>query len=149
MYKLNIELDAQNDLKSMVGKNENDKKYAMHLLALLSELKADQNLLSSMLDHKYENKSFNVSKFQAFWRDRDVWRLKIFEWDFTRNVKRTIPYRVIYAYDIKCVTFRILAVVHRDFNYEDDHPITQRILKAYSQLGLSVSKSYMYGKYKH
>lgn len=149
MYKLNIEHDAQQDLKSMVANGMDEKQYAMNIAALLSEMKADQGLLGSLLDHNFENVIFNVSKFQAFWRDRDVWRLKLFEWDFTQKIKYTIPYRVIYAYDFKCLTFRILAVVHRDFNYENDHPITKRILNAYSELGLQISKSYSSGKYKH
>lgn len=148
MYKLYIELDAQNDLRFMVESGGDNRRYAAAILALLSELKGDQALLGSLLDHKFENDSFNVSRFESIWRDRDVWRLKVFEWNLSQTRRNAIPYRIIYAYDFKCLSFRILAVVHRDFEYENDHPVTQRVLKAYSELGLPVIKTF-HGKYKH
>lgn len=149
MYKLNIEHDAQTDLKSMVDKGGNEKKFAINILAFLSEMKADQALLGSLLDHRFENNKFNVNRFQTFWRSHDVWRLKMFEWDLSQTKKCAIPYRIIYAYDVKCSTFRILAVVNRaQFNYEDNHPTTQRVLRAYSELGLPIHK-YTPGKHKH
>lgn len=155
MYKLNIEHDAQNDLTLMLSKGGEDKKFASIILAFLSQLKADQVLLGELLTHKFENKKFNVSRFQSIWRDRDVWRLKTFEWNLSQNNKTVIPYRIIYAYDSKCLTFRILAVAYRrhgdprSYDYEHNHPITQRILNAYNELGLPVFKSSFSGKYKH
>jgi hypothetical protein len=149
MYKLNIEHDAQTDLKSMIDRGGNERECATNILALLSEMKANQALLGSLLDHGFENNIFNVNRFQTFWRSHDVWRLKMFEWDFSRTKKNAIPYRIIYAYDVKCSTFRILAVVNRNlFNYEDNHPTTQRVLSAYSELGLPIHK-FTLGKHKH
>ena len=148
MYKLYIERDAQNDLGSMMESGGDNRRFAAKMLALLSELKNDQALLGKLLDHKFENDSFNVSRFESIWRGRDVWRLKVFEWNLSNARKNVIPYRIIYAYDLKCLSFRILAVVHRDFEYENDHPVTQRVLKAYSELGLPVFKTF-HGKYKH
>lgn len=155
MYKLNIEHDAQNDLTLMLANGGEDKEFAVFILAFLSELKTDQALLGKLLTHKFENCQFNISRFQSIWRDRDVWRLKTFEWDLSLTIKTAIPYRIIYAYDSKCLTFRILAVAYRrhndprSYDYESNHPITQRILKAYNELGLAVLKSSFSGKYKH
>ncbi|BBI99195.1 hypothetical protein FGKAn22_08880 [Ferrigenium kumadai] len=155
VYKLSIEHDAQNDLALMVEQGGQSRKFAAILLAFLQQLKADQSLLGELLTHEYENKSFNVSRFQSIWRDRDVWRLKTFEWDISQTNKTVIPYRIIYAYDSKCTAFRVLAIVYRrhndprSYDYEHDHPITQRILKAYNELGLPVFKSHYVGKYKH
>lgn len=132
----------------MVESGGDSRKCAAAILALLSELKGDQALLGSLLDHKFENNSFNVSRFESIWRDRDVWRLKVFEWNLSQTKKYVIPYRIIYAYDYKCLSFRVLAVVHRGFEYANDHPVTQRVLKAYGELGLSVIKTF-HGKYKH
>lgn len=148
MYKIYIEIDAQSDLRLMVESGGGKRRYAAAILALLSELKGDQALLGSLLDHKFENDSFNVSRFESIWRDRDVWRLKVFEWNLSQTRKNVIPYRIIYAYDYKCLSFRVLAVVHRDFEYANDHPVTQRVLKAYGELGLTVTKTF-HGKYKH
>lgn len=155
MYKLTIEHDAQGDLNLMLGKGGEEKKFATIILAFLSQLKADQALLGELLTHKFENDKFNVSRFQSIWGDRDVWRLKTFEWNPSHNHKFVIPYRIIYAYDSKSLTFRVLAVAYRrhndprSYNYEPSHPITQRILKAYGDFGLPVFKSSFSGKYKH
>lgn len=59
----------------------------------------------------------------------DLWRLKI--WDLEKG---RFNYRIIYAYQISNHCFHMLAVVHRDFNYEPNHPITKRILNDYSEL---------------
>lgn len=149
MYKLNIEHDAQDDLKSMLERGGDEKRFALFILSLLSEMKADQAILGSLLDHEFENKNFNVNRFQAFWPDRNVWRLKVFEWNLSQTKKITIPYRIIYAYDSECLSFRILAVVHRNFDYANDHSITQRVHKAYVELGLPIYKYTHGGSYRH
>uniref|UniRef100_E6QX21 Addiction module toxin RelE n=1 Tax=mine drainage metagenome TaxID=410659 RepID=E6QX21_9ZZZZ len=52
--------------------------------------------------------------------------------------KGSLRYRIVYAYEPGTLQFHVLAIVHRDFNYETDHEITQRIRKAYNELGLSI-----------
>lgn len=139
MYKLKIESEAQADLQQMIMVGGEIKEYAVMILTFLDELSKDQLWLDSLLDHRFENHHFNVSKYLEFKKSHDIWRIKVFEWDVALVNKRPIPYRIIYAYDLTCATFRVLAIVSRDiFNYEIDNPITQRILKQYSNLGLKV-----------
>ncbi len=77
---------------------------------------------------------YHVSKWQAFWRiGYDLWRLKIWT-----EPKGSLGYRIVYAYEPRSLQYHVLAIVHRDFNYERDHAITQRILKAYKDLGLTI-----------
>lgn len=148
MYNLIIELEAKDDIRTLLATGHQNRQCATRILAFLEQLKADQKLLSSLLDHGFDNKDFNVSRIESIWQSRDVWRLKIFEWDLSKNKKYTIPYRIIYAYDLKLLTFRILAVAHRSFNYEANHPITQRVIRTYDNLGLQMVKTY-HGSYKH
>ena len=51
MYKLNIEFDAQNDLLAMRKGVGESGRYASFILALLQEIKGNQVLLGSLLDH--------------------------------------------------------------------------------------------------
>ncbi|WP_176969757.1 type II toxin-antitoxin system RelE/ParE family toxin [Nitrosomonas sp. Nm33] len=148
MYKLDIGPEAQNDLKALLQESNKSRQCATRILTVLQELEENQKLLGYLLDHGFKNKDFNVSRVVSIWRYRDVWRLKIFGWDFSSNKENTLPYRVIYAYDWKSLTFIILAVVHRSFNYDANHPITQRIIKAYDELGMQVLTT-CHRPYKH
>lgn len=145
MYKLTIESGAQEDINNMLSGGGIARQSAAIVLALLQELKQDQARLGSMLDHGFNDNEIDVSKIVSVWREYDIWRLKVFESDLSRAKSHPIPYRIIYAYDIPCLTFRVLAVVPRppegDFDYEQNHPITIRILKDYEFLGLEVRRT--------
>jgi hypothetical protein len=143
VYKLKIEFDAQADLKKMIEAGGDEKEYAVMLLAFLDELSKDQRWLDFLLVHRFENDHFNISKYVEFKESHDIWRIKVFEWDASLVNKWPIPYRIIYAYDSPCSTFRILAIVNRNtFDYENDNPITQRVLKQYGELGLKIHNSF-------
>lgn len=103
---------------------------AAKMLELARELRANPPLLANLLEHGRSTQEIDVSKFQMFWRQgKDLWRLKL--WDLEDAGLR---YRIIYAYEISTHCFHILAVVHRDFDYERTHPVTQRILNDYANL---------------
>jgi len=101
---------------------------AARIVSLIQQLNADPTALGKLLDHgfgKFRTEDIDVSKFLKFWnKGKDLWRLKVWELE-----DQGFAYRVLYAYVPATHRFHILAVVHRDFNYDSSHPITQRILK--------------------
>ena len=113
-----------------------DKFAAGKVLALLQQAKADPAIIDSLLDHDFgtdHTAAYHVSRWQEFWNvGYNLWRLKI--WIAPRG---SLRYRIVYAYEPRCLHFYVLAVVHRDFDYKRDHEITIRILKAYKDLGLT------------
>lgn len=129
MYKLAVHTSAASDIEALANQPAT-RPVAAKMLELARELRANPRLLANLLDHGYSTQEIDVSKFQMFWRQgKDLWRLKL--WDLEDAGLR---YRIIYAYDKSSQRFHILAVVHRDFDYEPAHPVTQRILADYAQL---------------
>lgn len=137
MFRLIIHKPAAEDIVKLVSSGEEGKVYGARIAAFLQELKVRQDWLKELLSQKFQNEEFNVDKYLEFWdAGLDMWRLALFEFDFTRQKKWQMPYRILYAYDQPCLTFRILGVVSRDFNYESDHEFTQRIRRTYDELAL-------------
>lgn len=101
---------------------------AAKIVAMLELIRDDQSLLSSLTDNDFgrdQTAEIHVSKWQAFWtKNIDLWRFKI--WDLE---KVGLQYRVIYFYHVREHCYYVLAIVHRDFNYDPQHPITKRILR--------------------
>lgn len=99
----------------------------------MEELKGDPDLLDRLTQHDYgahQSADFHVSKWQAQWRQgRDLWRLKI--WDLEDQGLR---YRVVYAFMPQKQHYHILAIAPREFDYDSNHPISRRILRAYTSL---------------
>ena len=110
------------------------------ILALLEQLKNDSELIDKLLDHDFEENhgiKFNVSKYQEFWQaGYDIWRLRALD-----GGSAALPYRIIYAYDVKGPGFCVLAIVNRSFNYDSSHAITKRIRSTYENLGLPVYRA--------
>jgi hypothetical protein len=108
-------------------------KLAVRLGVLLQELIADDALLPMLTTHDFgsdRQAAFHVSRWQEHWRrGKDLWRLKFWELE-----DQGIPYRVIYALKRGTGNHYVLAIVGRDFNYDRNHLITQRILRAYDDL---------------
>lgn len=131
---LTIHPDAADDLRQLMAK---DRFAGGKVLALLQQAKRDPSIIDSLLDHDFgaeHTAPYHVSKWQEFWRiGYDLWRLKIWT-----EPKGSLRYRIVYAYEPRTLQYHVLAIVHRDFNYERDHEITQRILKAYKDLGLTI-----------
>lgn len=132
MYSLSIHPHAANDLRDLMNK---DRAGAGRILALLEQIKSDQRLLDKLTDHDFKADYFHVSRYQAFYRKGiNLWRLKI--WDLGDKV---LPYRVIYAFEpVSAVNrtpkYHVLGVVPRGFNYDTEHPLTQRIVADYDAL---------------
>ena len=131
---LTIHPDAADDLRQLMV---NDRFAAGRVTALLQQAKHDPKIIDSLLDHDFGadyTATYHVSKWNEFWNvGFNIWRLKIWA-----EPKGSLPYRIVYAYEPKSLQYYVLAVVHRDFNYKRDHAITNRIIKAYKDLGIIV-----------
>ena len=136
MLKLSTHPDAQGDIEGLWA---TAPKAAARILALIEQLKADPRLLDVLTIHNFgadRTEAIAVSKVVSQWsgtgrRDgRDLWRLKL--WDLERQ---QLPYRVIYAYEIRRLRYHVLGVINRkDYNYEPEHPFTKRVLRAYDDV---------------
>lgn len=113
---------------------ERDVNGISKVLSLLSELKADPELIDCLniqgRDLEFADGGHgNVLRVQSVKRIADVWRLKCWDSD-----DALMPYRVIYAFFPagqyrKVPEVFVLAVVDRSqYNYEPHHAITQRVL---------------------
>lgn len=113
-----------------------DRFAAGKVVALLQQAKADPAIITSLLDHGFgadHAAAYHVSKWFEFWNaGYNLWRLKIWT-----EPKGSLRYRIVYAYEPQSLHYHVLAVVHRDFDYQRDHEITRRILKTYEALGLT------------
>jgi hypothetical protein len=131
---LTIHPDAANDLRQLMVK---DRFAAGKVTALLQQAKQDPKIIDSLLDHDFGadySATYHVSKWYEFWNvGFNIWRLKIWT-----EPKGSLRYRIVYAYEPKSLQYYVLAVVHRDFDYKPDHAITNRIIKAYKDLGITI-----------
>lgn len=131
-----LDKDAQSDLEDLRRCNAKDFNL---IVVLLREIKQDKTLLSKLTDDGLwdaPSASFDVTQFQHFFKKGyDIWRLKI----VTIN-HRSIPYRIIYAYDRVKFDFHVLAIMPRSVNYESDSSFTQRLRDAYNRIGLTISR---------
>jgi hypothetical protein len=103
------------------------------ILALLEQLEGDPDILDRLTQHDfgaYRTEDFHISKWYQLWNQgNDIWRLKL--WDLE---DKGLRYRVIYAFMPRQQNYHILAIAPREFNYDPEHPITKRILRAYQDL---------------
>ena len=134
MPTLTIHPDAADDIRQLML---NDRFAAGKVVALLQQAKHDPKIIASLLDHDFgadHTTAYHVSKWYEFWNaGLNIWRLKIW-----LEPQGSLRYRIVYAYEPKSLQYYVLAVVHRDFDYKRDHEITNRILKAYKDLGIII-----------
>ena len=131
---LTLHPDAADDLRRLM---ESDRFAAGKVAALLQQAKHDPKIIDTLLDHDFgagHSAGYHVSKWCEFWNvGYNLWRLKIWI-----EPNGSLRYRIVYAYEPKSLQYHVLAIVHRNFDYETDHEITRRILKAYRELGLTI-----------
>jgi len=122
--------DAEADLAQLA---QSEPQLAARLYVLLKEVQADRELLDMLTSHDFGadgGELFHASRWQQHWhQDKDIWRLKFWELE-----NQGISYRVIYSLKRGTGDHHVLAVAHRSFNYDPNHPTTQRILRAYEEL---------------
>ena len=131
---LTIHPDAAHDIRQLMT---SDRLAAGKVIALLQQAKADPKVIESLLDHDFgagQTAPYHVSKWFGFWNTGyNIWRLKIWV-----APKGSLRHRIVYAYEPRSLHYHILAVVHRDFDYQLDHDTTRRIIKAYRDLGIAI-----------
>jgi hypothetical protein len=124
--------DAENDLEEL-WKSQPDG--AALVQALLEELASDQVQFDHLTDDGYGKSDasarFNITKWNTQWygKRRNLWRIRFYALD-----QLGLAYRIVYAFVPREIDCCVLAVAHRDFNYEPSHEITQRILRAYDEV---------------
>ena len=131
MLHLHIHEDAQRDIDALWETNEDA---AATIITTLEEIQANPDTLDILTIHKFGNDrnvdEISIGKWQQLWRQgKDLWRLKI--WELEHGQDR---WRVIYAYIVHEQAFYVLGVVPRSFNYDPDHILSQRIIRAYNDL---------------
>lgn len=133
---LSLHPDAANDLRALMV---SDQAQAGKIAAFLQQAKNDPKIIATLLDHDFgetRREPYHVSKWLEFWKTGfNLWRLKL--WAFPRG---SLSYRIVYAYQPSTQHYHVLAIVHRDFDYQTDHAITQRILLAYRSLGITTTR---------
>lgn len=106
---------------------------ARRIAVLFEQLRGDPRLLSRLLEDRYGESGetfFSIRKWEEQWKKgNDLWRLK--DWTL---YELDLRYRLIYAYMIPTRSIYMLAVVHRSFDYDEDHPLGQEILRRYAEL---------------
>src|SRR4051812_1007669 len=119
MFSLRVQPEAVKDLLDMKEAGGERATCARRIVAILDELKQDQRKLENLTTMKFETDDYEVGKYLEFWNDGvDLWKLKIYDFDDLNEKWWTLPYRVLYAYDLSCRTFRILGVLPREFDYK-------------------------------
>jgi hypothetical protein len=133
---LSLHSDAANDLRGLMIANPGA---ASKIAAFLQQAKSDPRIIDSLLDHDFGDDRkgpYHVSKWFEFWNTGfNLWRVKL--WTFPKG---SLSYRIVYAYQPSTQHYHVLAIVHRDFDYQTDHVITQRILLAYRSLGITTTR---------
>lgn len=130
MIALFVHDDATADLEALW---ETEPQAAARIAGLLEQLEGDSDLLDRLTQHDYgahHSADFHVSKWQEHWRKgRDLWRLKV--WNLE---DKGLRYRIVYAFKPQKQHYHVLAIAPREFDYDSNHPISQRILRAYQEL---------------
>jgi hypothetical protein len=132
VYQVVIAVAAKEDLAAIAA---SDPDTEAEIVALLQELKGSQELLDSLTVKDFglaRDASFHVDKWNEQQKQgRNLWRLKI--WNLE---DLGIRYRVIYALDPRVRRYYVLAILHRDFDYDEKHPRVRRLLDTYDRLGI-------------
>ena len=135
MYELIVGDEATQDIEDILL----EKPVAGYRLAtMLDEISGSQELLEKLSWDQYGGKphapekgaTLSVAKWLGPYRKgKNIWRLRDFELSRLGH-----EYRIIYAYIPSKDLYYVLAVVHRAFDYEPTHPVTQRVFATYDRL---------------
>ena len=132
VYSIVVATAAKNDLAAIA---ETDPETGAEILALLHELKGSQQLLDALTIKDFglaRDVAFHVDRWSAQQRKgRNLWRLKI--WNLE---DLGIRYRILYALDPRISRYFVLAILHRDFNYDEKHPRVRQLIDTYDRLDI-------------
>lgn len=130
MHSLIIHQEALEDLQRV---RAYDQWSAARIFVVLQELDGDCDLLSNLCVqhfHRDPPREIDACRWrEVFDEGRNIWRLKVWGAD-----DMLLPYRIIYAHKEHECEFHVLAIVHRSWNYDVTHEVSQRIFASYDQL---------------
>jgi hypothetical protein len=135
VYELITSDEAVADIEEILVEAE---EAGLRIFALLEQLETDQDLLDRLCQDGYGGSPkrpvrgaiINIGKWvMAQRKGMNLWRMRDFELS-----KMGFEYRIIYAFNPRDSQYVILAIAKREFDYEESHPITQRVFAAYSRI---------------
>ena len=132
LYSLEVHEDAEDDLDDLY---EKDEDAAADIDVFLQEVKGSQEMMDNLTRNGYvhhgEGASFNVAEWQKTKLSKyNLWRVRLLYLAGASN------YRIVYAFHAGEYRYYVLAVLHRDFNYDPNHERTKRILALYDSLDI-------------
>lgn len=131
---MSIHEDAELDLDALYDEDEDG---AAAIDVFLDEAASSQDILdrftvdgyrSYALDSEHD---FEVKRWKELWSRLGLLRLRLFGVPGSAG-----SHRIIYAFHSIERRYYILGIVPREFNYESDHPLSQRIIRAYRDLDI-------------
>ena len=127
-----IQQNAASDLREIWA---SDPNAGAPIGALLRQLSADPELRQRLTQEDFGTQGvdrFNVDAYSALQqRDLNIWRLKLWS-----THDQSVPYRVVYALNKDTGDYIALAIIHRDFDYDINHPTVRRVIFDYERLGI-------------
>ena len=142
MWNVIVEPAAETDLDNLWASGDAEKRAAVSLIEVsLEEVAHDDGFLDRMY-RRHETlvatATIDADRLVAFWNDRteprNLSRLKL--WHVPEEGGRLCPYRIVYAVDARSDSYHILGIVHRNTDYDRNHPLIARILRDYDDLGI-------------
>lgn len=131
-FSLSIHEDAEADLEDLYQVDEDG---AALIDAFLQEAAGSQDMLDRFTIRHYRSYGntfdFDVKRWQSLWHQYGLWRIRLFA---VPGVAAS--HRIVYAFHGTQRRYYILGIVPRDFDYDPQHPYTQRIVSAYRELGI-------------
>lgn len=136
-YTVCVHEDLEQDLDLLY---EADPDCANDIAVLLEEISTSElwaKNLDRFSDGKEQMELFPVKHdtspiWQFFNRGKNLYRLKFLD------IECIEPQRVLFAFKPDTLTFHFLAVMPRSVNYSQNHPLIQRVLNRYDDLGIQV-----------
>jgi hypothetical protein len=127
LLSLVVHKDVSEDIEAI---RKVDEVTVFRIVALIQELQNDQDLLDRLTQQGYgvdEDAPFNIKRWvRQQNQGRNLWRLRALKLG-----RVGLGYRIVYRFEPILKRYQILAIPHKSFNYDDNHPITKRIEDAY------------------
>lgn len=130
-YSIVLHEHAKGDLDELFNTN---RDVAAAIAVFLDEVAGNQLMLDNLSRNGYvgeEDPKFDVGEWVEQKRaKRNLWRLKLWALRGAKDL------RVIYAFHPTELRYYVLGIVSRDFDYDNNHEVTKRIIADYDEIGI-------------
>ena len=131
IYSLVLHADAEEDLDLIF---EEDEQAASDIAVFLEEIDGNQDSLDRLTQRKYvcyDDPQFDIDEWQETRKTQfNLWRLRLL------YLEGASKYRIIYAFHTIEFRYYVLAILHRDFNYDLNDPRITQIFETYDALNI-------------